>query len=147
MCSGVALAEISPFSAVINAHCTAASGPSRDPRVTHRRQRAADDCLGAGKDTVHTRDRESLGKFEAKSTDHCNHQKNADPLKHRYFAPSGEKIPGMSLRSGIWSGLIFFAPGGIPNLKSSDETSAPAFQSLISRVYSGEAATFVLVMT
>src|ERR1700740_2686060 len=115
MCSGVALAEVSPFSAVINAHRAAASGPSRDAGITHRRQRAADDRLGAGKDTVHTRDRESLANFEAKCADDCRQQNNTDPLKHCYFAPSGEKIPGMSLRSGIWSGLIFFASVGIAN--------------------------------
>src|SRR5580700_3506522 len=127
--------------------CTATRGPSRDAGVTHRRQGAADDGLCGGDEARQSRNRELFAEFQANAPDDYSQQHNTNTPEHGHFAPFALKMPGMSSRSGICPGVNFRAPGGISGLKASEATSPPAFHALISRVYSGDPLTFLLVIT
>jgi len=58
-----------PGLAVVDAHCTPSRGPARDAGITHRRQRTADDSFCGGDKAVHTRNLQSLAKFQANTVD------------------------------------------------------------------------------
>ena len=124
----------------------ASRGPSRDAGIAHRRQRPADDSLCGRDEAVHARYLESLAEFQGKDADNYRQYTNTDALEHHDFAPFGEKMWGISSRSGIWPGINCLAPTGISNLKLSEATSVPAFHPQISMVYCGHPVTFLLVM-
>jgi hypothetical protein len=122
----------------------ASRGPARDAGLAHRRQGAADDNLCGRDEAVHARDLEPLAEFQAKGADNYRQYTNTDALEHHDFAPLGEKMWGISSRSGIWPGINCLALAGISDLKLSEATSVPAFHPRISMVYCGHPVTFLL---
>jgi hypothetical protein len=89
-----------PGLAVVDTCCAASRGSSRDAGITHRRQGAADNSLGARDEAVHSANLKALAEFQANRAKDYRQQADYHALRHDHFPPFAEKIAGISFNSG-----------------------------------------------